>query len=384
MGILRCFGLYRKVQPLFAPALYPIIFSTCSDEEVCGFREDCSDCVNDTSCGWCDNKCLAGNSGGPNSDHKCNLWLYNVDTCAVNCSVYTSCGACTESESGCGWCKTNGTCFSVDQDGNPANNATCKPADWALYAPQCSAAPPPNCSQVKNCSACVRLDNCGWCESNNSCVERETGQTCPIFHEITCEGGCTPFQRCDLCTQQPKCGWCGSECIEGGPNGPSQDFGCDVDWLYGNCTFNCSSLRNCSDCTDMDGICGWCSDQSTCLNIEKSKNCSAFSLDCPIRADHCDEFLNCQGCGEEDECAWCSWKHDNIEKRQCSLTGTYKDIPLSATCKVHCNGVVVRKPGLSRGAVAGIVIAVVFGAMLAFAVVAFIYKRYSRRRFEQL
>eukprot|EP01122_Echinamoeba_exundans_P003536 TRINITY_DN1361_c0_g1_i2.p1 TRINITY_DN1361_c0_g1~~TRINITY_DN1361_c0_g1_i2.p1 ORF type:complete len:409 (-),score=18.70 TRINITY_DN1361_c0_g1_i2:38-1264(-) len=139
----------------------------------CSTLTHCSDCTQTRGCGWCaeEGKCLAANTNGtgPCNGH-CKYWSYK--TCAVACRFYSSCGECTQSDTGCVWCA------GENQDGvresaciwRGEKNVNCS-ARFELPDLPC-----PHCSRVSNCTTCLRTGtgHCGWCErrsGRSACVE---------------------------------------------------------------------------------------------------------------------------------------------------------------------------------------------------------------------
>eukprot|EP01129_Flabellula_baltica_P010583 TRINITY_DN4491_c0_g3_i2.p1 TRINITY_DN4491_c0_g3~~TRINITY_DN4491_c0_g3_i2.p1 ORF type:complete len:388 (-),score=59.75 TRINITY_DN4491_c0_g3_i2:32-1195(-) len=78
------------------------LYGTC--RETCFARgTNCSNCVENLRCGWCDGKCTKGNKETPLSvpRESCSPWLYG--TCDERrCGEETSCKGCVDN--GCHWC----------------------------------------------------------------------------------------------------------------------------------------------------------------------------------------------------------------------------------------------------------------------------------------
>ena len=82
-------------------------------EDTCQVYPDCSTCVSDPECGWCDNLCIAI---ALQPHRTCSDW--RTTNCSVSCELFTDCVACT-TQTTCGWCMTefrNQVCFASERD----------------------------------------------------------------------------------------------------------------------------------------------------------------------------------------------------------------------------------------------------------------------------
>lgn len=157
------------------------------DSDVCSVQDNCSTCTAKTECGWCDTRCVLGNSSAPfDQNIPCVQWFY--DACAVNCSEYHSCSVCA-GDLECAWCSTDssqGSCYpkkGVQKYDDRKIDATC-----VTDTDFCPVEIP--CEQYINCTQCVGdlFQACGWCRSSQTCLNRNSTEECVDYQENTCDG----------------------------------------------------------------------------------------------------------------------------------------------------------------------------------------------------
>lgn len=142
----------------------------CAVAATCRTLKTCSACTRNPGCGWCGStesgKCIPAVEKKPceaEGASTCKYWSYG--SCEQACNSHSSCNACTSG--GCGWCaggvyKQRRTSYcSVLGGGNQCT---------AIFNERC-----PECSQVKNCTTCLKTHFCGYCANSNptlsKCVE---------------------------------------------------------------------------------------------------------------------------------------------------------------------------------------------------------------------
>jgi len=105
--------------------IFVLVFSV-SLAAACTAREGCTDCVLDSSCGYCSGAgtCLAGNEDGPLNNATC-ISGWSFDKCL--CSAPKSCKVCFEYN--CVWCKGWDQKVGMCVDNTYKANATC-PLQW--------------------------------------------------------------------------------------------------------------------------------------------------------------------------------------------------------------------------------------------------------------
>jgi len=86
------------------------------------------------------------------------------------CRVYENCTSCV-ADSRCGWCDSNQRCSSGGIDG--PKDATCLASGWNFMA--CPGAP---CDQYVSCTSCLSDPLCGWCVDGESDDEGRVQQFC--------------------------------------------------------------------------------------------------------------------------------------------------------------------------------------------------------------
>lgn len=188
----------------------------------CANFKTCRTCAGAAACGWCDtnNTCMdrtavsanvgaimsegskgsngsspqpmcpaAGSSGqtGLNSatmvtassDLSHLVLVEDIGTCRPEvCADKKSCSDCTNT-SGCGFCRTTGTCIPVDSGGQhdalsqtgstgSSGSNICPTGQISLQSYMCP------CSGMSDCGTCASTPGCGWCLGDNSCVNVES------------------------------------------------------------------------------------------------------------------------------------------------------------------------------------------------------------------
>lgn len=110
----------------------------------CDAQRTCADCTDKFGCGWCDGRCVAGDSFQPASGDGCYAYASVPSMCEAPqqtppgtlCSRQSTCAACTEML-GCGWC--GGSCVAAGREG-PTSGAACHA--FAYTAASCDAPGP--------------------------------------------------------------------------------------------------------------------------------------------------------------------------------------------------------------------------------------------------
>ena len=112
-----------------------------SEDDSCSVRTACSTCIEVDGCGWCDSRCVVGNSTEPiNNEVPCDQWIYGEDTCnTVSCSAFQTCNVCT-SQSNCAWCSSAISTGQPEcQTGNvyTTHPIDCSLPDWYPESAEC-------------------------------------------------------------------------------------------------------------------------------------------------------------------------------------------------------------------------------------------------------
>eukprot|EP00735_Rhodelphis_limneticus_P015001 TRINITY_DN912_c0_g1::TRINITY_DN912_c0_g1_i1::g.16014::m.16014 TRINITY_DN912_c0_g1::TRINITY_DN912_c0_g1_i1::g.16014 ORF type:complete len:3347 (+),score=1122.88,sp/P24821/TENA_HUMAN/32.68/3e-33,sp/P24821/TENA_HUMAN/32.58/1e-28,sp/P24821/TENA_HUMAN/36.25/2e-16,Filamin/PF00630.14/0.2,Filamin/PF00630.14/0.037,Filamin/PF00630.14/1.2e+02,Filamin/PF00630.14/0.88,Filamin/PF00630.14/2.3e-06,Filamin/PF00630.14/8.9,Filamin/PF00630.14/0.0016,Filamin/PF00630.14/1.4e-06,Filamin/PF00630.14/0.0098,Filamin/PF00 len=243
----------------------------------CSSKSTCQQCNAQDGCGWCDGKCVEGNSQGAfyATCPVASDWSY--DSCP--CTTYTSCSSCLSSTDStdrtkqeCGWCPETASCHSGSTQG-PSDGASCP--SWNVnWVHGFDASCPVACADSCNGNgACVNYTTC-------SCDAGWTGDRCdtPVCDPLCVNGLCVAPDTC-ACEE----GWSGVLC---------EEAQCDVACVHGACT----STPNVCECeTGYEGTlcdspicstpCGYnqyCSLPETCeCNVGWSGfNCSTPNCEC--------------------------------------------------------------------------------------------------------
>jgi len=231
-------------------------YSSCEENDLCTVQLTCEKCLEHSECGWCDNICVAGNITQPFGGENCVQWIHYPKTCdAIECSVYSSCQICAQQPT-CGWCESTGVCLQ----GLLRPPIDCPIESWKPLESNCTTG---SCGTFSNCSDCISSqDYCGWCKSNSTCLLRGiAASSCPDFQIETCDDQCTNYRDCDACVEKMDCGWCESLahgfCTVGDASGPSffDESRCSKTWAYGECP--ACAENNCEECIQSSG-CSWC------------------------------------------------------------------------------------------------------------------------------
>ncbi|KAJ8025805.1 Attractin-like protein 1 [Holothuria leucospilota] len=221
----------------------------------CSTADSCSSCIQLQGCGWCDGKC---NSNCANET--------NYYTCEdMNCQFYKNCDDCNRLPQ----CRyAGGKCNMKDPSAIP-DKSFCTPP----------------CSLFTSCGTCTNSNSCMWCESQNRCIDSQTYLTSFVYGTclawVTGEANCnkikcSDYETCDMCHKDPACGWCDQgdatglgTCMEGGDAGPvnvtSDDFVVDL----ALCPASQWHFTECPSCQ--------CNGHSICLDGETCSNCSDFT-----------------------------------------------------------------------------------------------------------
>lgn len=171
-----------------------------------------------------------------------------------NCSQYTNCGDCMNSNIGnCGWCSLTNNCSAGSTSGPYANNCPAPYWNPAVYG----SCPNTFCGSFTSCGSCTQAwggNTCGWCSIANACMNGTRygpanpskycwssawsfgwNATCPIPPNPTtntpapAQSNCYQYSDCYSCTTAPsgQCGFCAQtkQCTSGSVNGPN----------YGSC-----------------------------------------------------------------------------------------------------------------------------------------------------
>jgi len=94
-----------------APDGKPIRISTVPEhkELACLNALDCTSCLEESNCGWCQGKkCVPGGPSGPFSG-SCSTWSFDYCPNQSECP-YTTCSSCLD-DADCGWCQSSHHCF---------------------------------------------------------------------------------------------------------------------------------------------------------------------------------------------------------------------------------------------------------------------------------
>lgn len=137
--------------------------AACALADYCKQITDCGACT-EAGCGWCENSgsgaCLAGSSTGP-STGSCNTWTWNVDNCpAYFCAKFNDCLDCVN-QTTCGWC---GLCMPGNATGPIGGGCD----QWEWTPKECTSGV---CPHYGECWSCTKIGFCGWCEGSNSCEQ---------------------------------------------------------------------------------------------------------------------------------------------------------------------------------------------------------------------
>ena len=248
---------------------------------VCQAQNSCGDCLNDTvkhpgvSCGWCNaaQACIP-RSGmyrlipewlnniinlNPEKDCPANPansqqnFVYTLGGCGGDvCSTFKNCRDCAGALA-CGWSTKDDKCYDKAAyaagkvgatGGSPAGGSP--PATGGSPAggspPATGGSPPPPlvresancplpvCSAINNCGECTTTTGCGYCKDTQKCISVD-----------------------------------GNGSSLGGSLGPT---GCAQGSIFTQIyQCPCSTLTNCVDCAQRPG-CGFCTTNSTCMNME--------------------------------------------------------------------------------------------------------------------
>jgi len=112
LSLLGLFALVHVgVAVEMAPDGKPIRISTVPEhkELACLNALDCTSCLEESNCGWCQGKkCVPGGPSGPFSG-SCSTWSFDYCPNQSECP-YTTCSSCLD-DADCGWCQSSHHCF---------------------------------------------------------------------------------------------------------------------------------------------------------------------------------------------------------------------------------------------------------------------------------
>ncbi|EGD72476.1 laminin B1 [Salpingoeca rosetta] len=211
----------------------------------CARHADCSSCLYDAACFWCDGQCRSSNDTATSTANTTTTTTTTTtssgSSMACASAPVLSAGLCTD-------CSTALTCHECVDDAVPGCawwRDTCVPV--AAVSDNSSttdaAACPAPCSRREDCSACIGADagaTCVYCESTASCIDRATSTAvnafgqCLSFAYSSDESSqpcanCSVHATCDTCLNKLGCGWCAhpddgdvGACVSGDFDGPAE------------------------------------------------------------------------------------------------------------------------------------------------------------------